>query len=279
MNAQKRKKKQKDVPSLEEIFPKRFKSDKTPLKHKKNQDSQAHSKAKSQIPFSGTKNDTHDIKNGVTSPDVEEINESDAPPEFEVTKASLFDDDDDDDDDEEEEEFDEFHGLDENFDMYNAEGNKLTSRSEDNDEENNSFLDDSDHEDRTGRMFSDDSSDEEELNAANMEAISAKLDSFAREDILAAQDELLNPGKVVPEGVLGSSEGNEELSSIKTRIMEIVKVLEDFKNLREPGMKRKDYMEKLVEDVSKYYGYNTYLAQKFLEMFGVSEVLTSQLSH
>jgi 25S rRNA (cytosine2870-C5)-methyltransferase len=142
-------------------------------------------------------------------------------------------------------------------------------------EESQSVLDDNEdnEDDSFEKMFSDDSSDEDELKAANMEVVSAKLDSFAREDILAAQDELLNPKKVVPEGVLAGSEQNEELSSVKTRITEIVKVLEDFNNLREPEMKRKDYMDRLVDDVSKYYGYNTYLAQKFLEMFSVSEVL------
>ena len=125
-------------------------------------------------------------------------------------------------------------------------------------------------------MFSD-SSDEEELNAANMEALSAKLDEFAREDILAAQDELLNPAQPVAEGVL-TSEKTEDLSSVKTRIMEIVRVLGDFKNLREEGLKRKDYIDKLVEDIASYYSYNTYLARKFLEMFSIPEVLLFQNS-
>jgi 25S rRNA (cytosine2870-C5)-methyltransferase len=120
-------------------------------------------------------------------------------------------------------------------------------------------------------MFSD-SSDEEELTAANMEALSAKLDSFAREDILAAQDELLNPEQPAAEGVLQSVQNNEELSSTKTRIMEIVRVLGDFNKLRQEGVKRKDYIERLVDDIAAYYSYNTYLARKFLEMFSVPEV-------
>jgi len=120
-------------------------------------------------------------------------------------------------------------------------------------------------------MFSD-SSDEEELNAANMEALSAKLDTFAREDILAAQDELLNPVEPVAEGVLQSTSTNEDLSSVRTRIMEIVRVLGNFKQLQEEGVKRKDYIERLVNDISGYYSYNTYLARKFLEMFSVAEV-------
>jgi 25S rRNA (cytosine2870-C5)-methyltransferase len=122
-------------------------------------------------------------------------------------------------------------------------------------------------------MFSD-SSDEEELNAANMEALSAKLDTFARGDLIAAQDELLNPAQPVVEGVL-LNKNNEDLSSIKFRIMEIVRVLSDFKSLREEGVKRKDYVDRLVDDIAAYYSYNTYLARKFLEMFSVPEVLIS----
>jgi ribosomal RNA methyltransferase Nop2 len=120
-------------------------------------------------------------------------------------------------------------------------------------------------------MFSD-SSDEEDLTAANMEALSAKLDTFAREDILAAQDELLNPIEPVAEGVLQNTSTNEDLSSVRTRIMEIVRVLGNFKQLQEKGVKRKDYLERLVNDIAGYYSYNTYLARKFLEMFSVAEV-------
>jgi ribosomal RNA methyltransferase Nop2 len=54
--------------------------------------------------------------------------------------------------------------------------------------------------------------------------------------------------------------------------MEIVRVLGNFKNLQEEGVKRKDYLERLVSDIAGYYSYNTYLARKFLEMFSVAEV-------
>jgi ribosomal RNA methyltransferase Nop2 len=134
-------------------------------------------------------------------------------------------------------------------------------------------VDESDEEEANEKLFTD-SSDEEDLTAANMEALSAKLDTFAREDILAAQDELLNPAQPVAEGVLLSTSTNEDLSSFKTRIMEIVRVLGDFKNLREEGVRRKEYIERLVDDIAGYYSYNSYLARKFLEMFSVPEVFS-----
>jgi ribosomal RNA methyltransferase Nop2 len=58
----------------------------------------------------------------------------------------------------------------------------------------------------------------------------------------------------------------------RPRIMEIVRVLGDFKNLREEGVRRKEYIERLVDDIAGYYSYNSYLARKFLEMFSVPEV-------
>jgi ribosomal RNA methyltransferase Nop2 len=138
-------------------------------------------------------------------------------------------------------------------------------------EDDDSVFDTSESEQGDEKMFSD-SSDEEELTAANMEALSAKLDTFAREDIIAAQDELLNPEEPTAEGVLLSKDQNEELSSVKTRIMEIARVLGDFNNLREEGVRRKEYVERLVDDIAGYYSYNTYLARKFLDMFSVAEV-------
>lgn len=139
------------------------------------------------------------------------------------------------------------------------------------DDEESVFDSDEEERERNGKAFSD-SEDDEELTAANMEALSAKLDSFAREDILAAQDEILNPVEPTADGVLLDTDTNEDLSSVRTRIMEIVRVLGNFKSLGEEGVKRKDYIEKLVSDVTGYYSYNEYLARKFLEMFSVAEV-------
>ena len=164
---------------------------------------------------------------------------------------------------------DEFEGLEEDVDRYPPKP-RISNFSDDEDDDSGS-VDDSDEEEADEKMFSD-SSDEEDLTAANMEALSAKLDTFAREDILAAQDELLNPAQPVAEGVLLSTSNNEDLSSVKTRIMEIVRVLGDFKNLREEGVRRKEYIERLVDDIAGYYSYNSYLARKFLEMFSVPEV-------
>ena len=258
VNAQKRKKKQGPVPTLEESLPKKFKKDTTAKSKKREDGAKANGKEKPAKRKIAVKE--------VAEEKVEEF--PDEPQDFGATKASLFDDD----DDEYgggEEAGDEVNGMDDERMWFPRDTpDSVTNLCRDADFES------SDDEENQERNAFSDSSDEEELTAANMEALSAKLDSFAREDIRAAQDELLNPSQPAAEGVLTTSkETNEDLSSVKTRIMEIARVLGDFKTLREEGVKRKDYIDRLVDDIASYYSYNTYLARKFLEMFSVAEVL------
>jgi ribosomal RNA methyltransferase Nop2 len=267
VNGQKRKNKQGPVPSLEESLPKKFKSDKT---------------AKAKKPEYGLKVKTTTTPNSTAakpapkaptnSTRIAEVVDLNAEDEesFVTVKASLFDSEDEEDD---QAGLDEFERLEEDVDRYPQLRISNFSDNEEEEGHDSDSVDDSEEEEADEKMFSD-SSDEEDLTAANMEALSAKLDTFAREDILAAQDELLNPAQPVAEGVLLSTSNSEDLSSVKTRIMEIVRVLGDFKNLREEGVRRKEYIERLVDDIAGYYSYNSYLARKFLEMFSVPEVFS-----
>jgi ribosomal RNA methyltransferase Nop2 len=281
VNGQKRKNKQGPVPTLEESLRKKPRSDKPSSKGKakengtkgdrvrKSQKGQAQKPAPV-IDFDespeGQEEEEMAVEEGKGS-DKEVVSR-----DFSATKASLFD-------DAEDLPEDEFTGIEDGSEeMYptTPAANSAKCRDDLEVEEDSVFDSDEDGEEeatrRNSRAFSDSDDDEEELTAANMEALSAKLDTFAREDILAAQDELLNPVEPVADGVLLDTEANEDLSSVRTRIMEIVRVLGNFKNLQEEGVKRKDYVEKLVSDISGYYSYNTYLARKFLEMFSVAEV-------
>lgn len=64
-----------------------------------------------------------------------------------------------------------------------------------------------------------------------------------------------------------------DLAMIKRRVKDIVRVLDDFKRLREPGRSRKDYLDQLKQDICAYYGYNDFMADTLLHLFTVAEAL------
>ncbi|ODV79973.1 NOL1/NOP2/sun family putative RNA met [Suhomyces tanzawaensis NRRL Y-17324] len=140
---------------------------------------------------------------------------------------------------------------------------------------------DSDEEARANPMFSDDDEDMEELNAANMEALSRKLDEEEELEAEEAEKELLEGDRNQPRAqILPTEEQEEELANapkditvIRTRMIEIVKVLENFKELAEEGKSRNDYTSRLLRDICDYFGYNEFLAEKLFNLFSPSEAM------
>lgn len=184
---------------------------------------------------------------------------------IESEKRSLFDDSDD--------EGDEVHVQD--FEELNAEDGL-----EDDDLGSNDDYMDSDEENGERPFFSDDD-DIENLNAANMEALSKKLEEEEAEEAEEAEKELLEEGITQPRAhVLPTKEEEEEESSkppdltlIRTRMIEIVKVLENFKELAEEGISRSDYVNRLIKDITIYFGYSEFLATLLFELFSPGEAM------
>ncbi|RLV95440.1 25S rRNA [Spathaspora sp. JA1] len=144
---------------------------------------------------------------------------------------------------------------------------------------------DSDEEDRARPMFSDDEGSEDDLeglNAANMEAYSRQLDEEDELEAEEAEKELLEAESAQPRAtVLPSAEeeaeiakgGPQDVTSVRTRMLEIVKVLENFTDLAEEGKSRNDYTSRLLADICEYFGYSEFLADKLFHLFSPAEAM------
>lgn len=181
--------------------------------------------------------------------------------ELSKTKKSLFDDEEEEAEDDKDEEIDE--ELKDEFD--------LEQEYEDEDDEVHEHP-----------MFSDEEGgDIEELNAANIEALSMKLDEEEALEAEEAQKELLQAEQFQPRAdVLPNAEEEElmsqqppDLTAIRTRMIEIVKVLEDFKSLGAEDRSRSEYVDRLLRDICEYFGYTPFLAEKLFNLFSPAEAM------
>ncbi|KAL2707042.1 putative ribosomal RNA methyltransferase Nop2 [Kluyveromyces marxianus] len=178
--------------------------------------------------------------------------------ELAAAKKTLFD------DDEEDEGEDEDEDLKDEFDL---------EQEYENDE-------DEDVQERP--LFSDDEdADIEDLNAANMEALSMKLDEEAQLEQEEAEAELVEGDKMqpraevlpTPEQEAIEAQGPPDLTAVRTRMIEIVKVLEDFKHLGAEGKSRAEYVDRLLKDICQYFGYTPFLAEKLFNLFSPAEAM------
>nr|CAG4634815.1 EOG090X07AW [Alona affinis] len=64
-----------------------------------------------------------------------------------------------------------------------------------------------------------------------------------------------------------------DLTVLKTRINEVVAVLNDFTKKREEGRSRPEYLDQLRRDLCTYYSYNDFLMGAFMETFPLHELI------
>ncbi|KAI4306240.1 hypothetical protein L6164_029532 [Bauhinia variegata] len=139
------------------------------------------------------------------------------------------------------------------------------------------FLQGSDDEERGSA--SDSGSDSDDYH--DIEKKSRAIDEETEQRKKEAEEELkLNMEEESDEFRLPTKEELEEealrppdLPNLQRRIKEIVRVLSNFKSLRQGGSTRKDYIEQLKKDICSYYGYNEFLIGALVEMFPVVELM------
>lgn len=64
-----------------------------------------------------------------------------------------------------------------------------------------------------------------------------------------------------------------DLPTVKRRIADVARVLDNFKALRDPARSRSEYVEQLRKDCMLYYGYNAFLMDAILQLFAPAEAV------
>ena len=147
------------------------------------------------------------------------------------------------------------------------------SEDEDDDEDAGKPLDGSSDEEGSDDEDDDDDEMKVEKQAKKLHAKQVKM-------LAESQKEMkMNIGEtekfVLPSGQEVEQEASTapDLQIIQSRIHDVIQVLQDFKNKREEGVGRQQYMSRLRRDLCTYYTYNDFMIEKFLQIFPVSEIM------
>jgi len=147
---------------------------------------------------------------------------------------------------------------------------------------------DSEDDDGKGPIFhgsdSDDDSDEDmeeddeemkiEKKSKKLHAAQVKMLADSRAEELKTNIESESEKFVLPSGQeIEKEEAAPDLQIVQARMADVIKVLQDFKNRREEGVDRQQYLARLKKDLCLYYTYNEFMMDKFLQIFPVSEIM------
>lgn len=168
-------------------------------------------------------------------------------------------------------------GLDDSDD---EEGEGVDDDDEDMDEEGDGEEDEEDEDyDKDEDM---DGLDDDEYTGGDFEAAAKRAESKRARIAAEAEAELrLQAAGELEAFTLPTADELEEeraqppnLPSLKRRIADIITVLTDFRNRRDPLRPRADYVDVLSGDCAEYFGYNRELIDIFMQLFSPGECLS-----
>jgi len=117
-----------------------------------------------------------------------------------------------------------------------------------------------DEEELSSPLPSDEDGDDEpatgfERGARRLDAVRARQEEEARAEQAELQVQDQEPYEL-PSGEELEQEaaGAPNLAAVRRRIQDVARVLAHFKQLRQPGRSRQDYMDRLKADLATYYG-------------------------
>ncbi|KAL8147724.1 26S rRNA (cytosine-C(5))-methyltransferase NOP2B [Apium graveolens] len=141
------------------------------------------------------------------------------------------------------------------------------------DDEDNADDDDDDEEKGSDSDSDSDGSDIEKKSKA-IDAKKAIEEQQAKDEMLINIKEQDDDFRLLtPQELQEEAQGPPDLPRLQRRIKETVRILSNFKTLRQEGASRKDYVKQLTIDLASYYGYNDYLIEVLVEMFPAVELV------
>ena len=162
----------------------------------------------------------------------------------------------------------------------------------DEDQEKKNLFEDDDFEDSAGEEEEDDApladdfgggsddSDEDDDEELPIEKKSKELKLKKTKEDEEAEAELQMNIQQTEKFMLPSGEEVEkekllppDLTVLKSRINEVVAILNDFTKKREESRSRIEYLDQLRTDLCSYYSYNDFLMGAFMETFTVTELI------
>ncbi|TIC14261.1 succinate dehydrogenase [Wallemia mellicola] len=179
--------------------------------------------------------------------------------------------------------------LDDEFDLEDADGLDDADRQPAQD----LVFSDEDEESEEASDESDDDSQAEGLEPKGEKLTakkSRKLEQEALEEEAEAEAEMLRTniaglmpneiGEIDDDMVLPTEEEKEREATegqdaqvVYGRIRDIVRILGDFRRFKAANRSRADYTQQLIADISSYYGYTPFLAEKLFSMFSPDEAV------